>query len=71
MAYGFDVVPVWVKKERAKIIGVVVGANTGCAVIAPAGTQTRLPERVYLRAFMCTKCDVNTRRRAGRPVYPE
>ncbi len=71
MAYGFDVVSVGVKKERAKIIEVVVRANAGCAVVPAAGAQTRAPERVNLRAFLGTKGDMNPRRRARGSVYPE
>jgi hypothetical protein len=46
VTHGLDIVTVGIAHEGAVIMGVIMRANAGCAIIAPAGRHRRLVESV-------------------------
>src|SRR6516162_8689008 len=61
MTHHFDVVTVGVEHEGAVVVGVVVRARTGRAVIAPAGCECRGVERIDQRTLADAERDVHRR----------
>src|SRR5438477_2375765 len=71
VAHRLDVMAIGVEHKSAVVIGVIVGADAGRAIVAPAGCDPRLVECIDRGAVLCQDRDVERLVQSAFAADPE